>query len=302
MVVQLVYSFFYFVIRYIGLAAFFRLFLARNAVSIITYHKPDRDVFEAHLNYLSAKYNLIAISELIDAVKLNNFNKIPRYAMVITLDDGWKENYELLPVIQKYQFKPTVFLTSHLINTKRHFWWTTCNEIEKQSLKRKSNSEKLLFLKEKYHFYLEKEFEGERQTLNKSEIKEMSSYVEYGFHTCYHPILTQCNSEEKRKEIIEGKVELERMLGIEIQSFAYPNGDYDDECIDILKECGMKIARSTDAGWNGKSLHPFKLKITGVSDNASMNKFVAELTGIPMFFQYLFKGSFNGIKNKITNN
>ena len=96
---------------------------------------------------------------------------------------------------------------------------------------------------------------------------------------------------------MECKSEIERILGNQIDTFSYPNGDYDDECIELLKECGLKIARTTDAGWNNQGSDPLKLKVTGVSDHGSLNKLIAELTGIPMYFQYFFEGSLNGVKN-----
>ncbi len=152
-------------------------------------------------------------------------------------------------------------------------------------------------MKEKYQYFPDKEYRGDRQALNLSEIEEMKEYVDFSLHTCYHPILTRCSLEEKRKEIMECKSEIERILGSQIDSFSYPNGDYDDECIELLKECGLKIARTTDAGWNSQASDPLKLKVTGVSDHGSLNKLIAELTGIPMYFQYFFEGSLNGVKN-----
>jgi peptidoglycan/xylan/chitin deacetylase (PgdA/CDA1 family) len=247
-------------------------------------------MFEKHLQYLTRKYNLISLPELSDALQHNNFSKIPRYAMVITVDDGWKENYALLPIIRKYKFRPTIFLVSHLINTSRQFWWTICKSCEIKHYKMLPNKQRLKELKDKYQYYPEKEYQGQRQALNYSEIEQMKDHVDFGLHTCYHPILTKCSEDEIRQEIIECKVAVEQIVGKEISSFCFPNGIYDESCINILKEYGLKNARTTDVGWNGLSTNSYKLKVTGVSDNGSLNKLIAELTGIPLFFQFLFYG------------
>jgi peptidoglycan/xylan/chitin deacetylase (PgdA/CDA1 family) len=263
----------------------------------VHYHNPTPETFEMHIKYLKAKYNLIPLSEALSTSTSSSFKRMPKYALVITLDDGWKENYSLLPIIKAFNFKPTIFLTSNVINTKRHFWWTTCNKLDIKNLKKHPNSKRLSELKEIHLYDQEKEYNTERQALNLSELKEMKEYVDFGLHTCNHPVLTKCTYEEKRTEIIDCKKDIETMLEYKVESFSYPNGNYDNECIEILKECGIKTARTTDVGWNHKKTDPYKLKVTGVSDNGSKSKLIAELTGIPMFVQYLFTGSFNGKKH-----
>jgi peptidoglycan/xylan/chitin deacetylase (PgdA/CDA1 family) len=285
-------------IRFTGTANLVRFLLSKNRISIVLYHNPKPDIFEKHLSYLSKKYNIIPLSKLIDAIDTNNFKDIPKYALIVTIDDGWKENYELLPVIKKYKFKPTVFLTSHIIDTERHFWWTKCKNGEAKSLKNVTNTQRLKTLNEKYQYHPDKEYAGDRQALNRDEIERMKEVVDFGIHTCYHPVLIQCSLQEKKEEILESKSRIENILGHPVYSFSYPNGNYDNDCIDILKECGIKVARTTDAGWNSKRLNKYMLKVTGVSDHSSKNKLIAELTGIPMFLQYLFIGSFNGTKTK----
>jgi peptidoglycan/xylan/chitin deacetylase (PgdA/CDA1 family) len=294
--IRLLYSFTHGLIRYSGTALIIRMIFARKKVTMVHYHNPPLDVFEKHLNYLSRNYNLISLKDYSDAYYSKKFNTLPKYALVITLDDGWKENFKLLPVIRKYQFRPTVFLTSSMINTERHFWWTECSIKDLKRLKQIPNHQRLSELMDKYGYYPEKEYSGDRQALNLQEVKEMNEVVDFGLHTSYHSILTQCSKEEKRKEIVDCKFEIERILGRKVETFSYPNGDYDNDCIEILKECGLKIARTTDAGWNDQTSDPLKLKVTGVSDDGSESKLISELTGIPMYFQHLFQGSFNGVK------
>lgn len=293
-----IYNIVFFLIRFTGFAALIRFLCARNSVSIVLYHNPDRDDFENHMAYISRKYNLISLSQLADAIATRNMKSIPRYALAVTMDDGWKENFDLVPVFNKYRFRPTIFLASHIVGTDRHYWWTHCPEEALDSLKDLPEKQRLSALRE-YGFELKNEYPGDRQALNLEEIMQMATMVDFGLHTCYHPILPKCTADEKREEIIPCRQKVEEILGRPVSAFAYPNGDYDEECIEILKEAGVKIARSIDAGWNNHHSHPYRLKVTGVSDNASLTKLIAELTGISMFVQYLVNGSFNGKKNRI---
>ncbi len=299
---QVIYTFIHHIIRYSGIAALFRYLFARNRISIVTYHDPKPGYFEKHLHYLSGKYNPISFSEYIQAIQSNTLDSLPRYALIVTIDDGWKGNYKLLPLVRQFQIRPTIFLTSHIIDTERHYWWTACSKSDVDRFKGLSNQERINELRTKYNYSLEKEFPDDRQALNMGELEQMKNDFEFGLHTGSHPILTQCSSEEKQQEIVEGKSSLEAKLGMAIATFSYPNGDYDQACIDLLQACGIKVARTIDSGWNNKrSFDPYKLKVTGVSDNGSVTKLVAELTGIPMYMQYLFDGRLNGLKRTISN-
>jgi peptidoglycan/xylan/chitin deacetylase (PgdA/CDA1 family) len=296
--IRFLYSFAHWLIRCSGTAFLIRHILARKKVTIVLYHNPPVEIFEKHLNYFSERYNLISLTDFSEAYYSKKLDTLPKYALVITLDDGWKENYKLLPAIRKYQFRPTVFLTSHIINTERHFWWTECTLKDLNRFKQIPNHQRLSELKDKYGYYPEKDYPGDRQALNLQEIEEMKEVVDFSLHTCYHPVLSQCSKEEIRKEIETCKTKIEYILGRPVDSLSYPNGDYNEHCIQVLIERGVKIARTTDAGWNDHTSDPYKLKVTGVSDNGSINKLIAELTGIPMYFQHLFQGSFNGTKKK----
>jgi len=62
----------------------------------------------------------------------------------------------------------------------------------------------------------------------------------------------------------------------------------------LLKEAGYISGRTIDLGWNDLNTDPFRLKISGVSDGASINWVAAQLSGVPIYIQYLFEGSLNG--------
>jgi peptidoglycan/xylan/chitin deacetylase (PgdA/CDA1 family) len=284
------------IIRYCGIAILIRKIFARNNITIVVYHKPEEKFFKMHINYLSGLYNFISLSDLIDALYSDKPQALPKYAMLITLDDGWKENFNLLDTIKEYKIRPLIFLSSHLINTNRNFWFTVCNYDEIEKLKKKSSSQRSEKLIKDYDFYYEKEFSDNRQALSLDEIQKMKEMVDFGTHSSFHTILTKCNSREKEFEI-NGSIErVEELLGIPVTAFAYPNGDYDEETIKMLKPGNIKVARSMDAGWNNRNTDPYRLKAIALSDNADINKLAVELTGISMYMQYLFKGRINGQK------
>jgi peptidoglycan/xylan/chitin deacetylase (PgdA/CDA1 family) len=299
MFVKSVFNFAYRVLFYCGATNLFRWIFARTNITVVTYHNPEAEIFRTHMNYLSQRYNFISLSDIIDVFYSYRPSTLPKYSLLVTFDDGWKENFQLLNIFREYRLRPVIFLSTHLVDTFRNFWFTICPVEKVEALKEKQSDDRLKYLKETYDYFPEKEFPVNRQVLNIEEIFQMADYVDFGSHTAYHTILTKCSAEEKEKEIKGSFYRLEQLLNTKVTSFAYPNGDYDDTIIDILKKNGIKVARSIDAGLNKRNSDPFRLKVTGVSDNASIPKLASELTGISRYIQYLKNGSFLGLKPKV---
>lgn len=87
--------------------------------------------------------------------------------------------------------------------------------------------------------------------------------VEIGGHTVTHPILTSLEDEIARREIVEGKSELELITGKPVRLFAYPNGkvgmDFDDRHAAMVKEAGFTAAFTTAIGSASSADDSFKL-------------------------------------------
>jgi hypothetical protein len=78
--------------------------------------------FEAHINYLCDRFDIISLDELLDLWQKNRM-KSDRCYCVITFDDGWKDNYQFaFPVLMKYRIPATIFLATDFIGTARWFW------------------------------------------------------------------------------------------------------------------------------------------------------------------------------------
>ncbi|MEY3219318.1 MAG: hypothetical protein RIT27_675 [Pseudomonadota bacterium] len=271
-------DFFWKLINYSGLIWFVREVLMRNKAGILLYHEPTPEQLEKHLQFLTKHYNFITLDLLVEAICQQDWSKIPPKALIVTLDDGHQSNYLLLEIFKQYHVKPTIFVCSQIINTHRHFWWKNNypNHYELKEIPRKEMLQRLL---EKVGYFPEKNYE-DRQALNLEEIEEMKPFIDFQAHTCFHPILTMCENNESHAEIHNCKTDLEQLLEQPIKHFAYPNGDYTQREIAYLKEAGYSSARTVEFGWNTIKTDPYQLNILSGSDDVSIEKLSAQITGI----------------------
>ena len=77
-----------------------------------------------------------------------------------------------------------------------------------------------------------------------------SSLVEIGAHTMDHVWLKGVSRKTAQFEIAQSRKVLQDLLGLPINSFAYPYGAFDQQAIDIVKDAGLTNAVSTVTGIN----------------------------------------------------
>src|SRR5262245_4068409 len=111
------------ILRFSGLPWLVRNVHARRRVTIILYHDPSPDVFEKHLKYLSRRYRFIGMHDLAAALEGGEWSSLPSRSLIVTFDDGHKGNFALLPLFREHRVRPTIFLVSRVVNTRRHYWF-----------------------------------------------------------------------------------------------------------------------------------------------------------------------------------
>ena len=271
-------------------------FKSKNTATIVLYHNPSVETFENHMRHYSNKYNIIPLNLLVNAIEARDWSNIPDYPLVITFDDGHKDNYQLLQTFRQYDIRPTIYLCSGIVGQNRKFWFNLPGN-ETEILKKYTNKKKVQSLKEKFSFSLTSEVSQEdRDGLSYDEISAMKECVDFQAHTEFHPILTTCDDDECKREIVNNHDQLSQILDDDVVHFAYPNGDYTQREISLLQSSGFRSGRTTDYGWNDLNTNIFMLKIRGVTDSASNSMLKAQLSGIPGYFRYLMKGDFTGRK------
>ena len=273
----------YFCIRYSGLPFIFREVFQKNKVTILFLHDIEPDIAEKVFTYLVSNYNIISLNNFFELYKRKE--RFPEKSLIITLDDGHKNNHSLLPLFKKYDIPATIFLCSDIIDTNRHFWFKEARSREAslplttEQLKKISNHEKLQILKE-IEFDLKKEYQ-ESHALSKEQIRKMQPYVDFQSHTQFHPCLPQCNDNEAHNEIFNSKCFLEKEYGLTINAIAYPNGDYSNRDIKLCNAARYEFGLTTEPGFNTCNTDPFKLKRIGVNEKSNnINEIITQASGV----------------------
>ena len=131
-------------------------------------------------------------------------------AVTFSYDDGVVHDRRLIELFNRYGLKCTFNLNSGIMSGAS--CWTTGNV--------------------------------EIHRMNAKGLPELYKGHEIAVHCLTHADLTKCDDETVYNEVLLDKANLERMFGCKIEGMAYPYGSYSEHIADILKECGIKYART----------------------------------------------------------
>ena len=275
-------------LRFSGLPFLIREAAQRRKVTIVVYHSLPADLAEVHFGILGSRYNIVSLSTYLSARASGSMNTLPSKSLIITFDDGHRNNYQLLPLLQKHEIPITIFLCSGIVGTRRHYWWSHAGSpSEAQKLKSLPDEQRVGALIEKGHAD-SKEYET-RQALSWKEIAEMRNVVDFQSHTVFHPILPECSEQRAKREIIESKSFLEQH-GLEIHGLAYPNGDYSDRDIRLLRNAGYVCGLTLKPGYNDAKTNLFCLRRVALPDDAGINELIVKTSGLWTFLKILSAG------------
>lgn len=206
--------------------------------------------FERQIKWVSHNKNVLSVKEFEQL--LENKESIPKNSLLITIDDGYKSTLEIAqPILKKYNLPAILYVSSGIFD----------NTLENNP-----------------------EFEPH---MNKKELQSLfNEGMEIGSHGHSHCFLKGLSGSKLKKEIIDSKSELEKIIKSKITSFAYPYGTkaaFDENTIFATKIANYKssftaqhgvIKKNTDRYElprikieSGESLFFFKLICNGGIDN-----------------------------------
>lgn len=264
-----------------------RVIAQRNRVTILCWHDPAPAVLELHIRWLQHHYNIVSLREFVDWRLGKTNTPMPKKALVLTFDDGHKDNYWLKQLFESLHAPVTIFLCSAIIGTNRHYWWTA-PKCESGKLKRLPDHERRTRLAA-LGFDENKEYE-ERQALSIDEIDVLKPLIDFQAHTRLHPILPMCTWERAIEEIEGCKTELEQKFKFDVYAIAYPNGDYSKREINAARSAGYQCALTLDGGSNTAYTNMFRLRRIPMHDLADINELVVKASGLWELLVPIFGG------------
>ncbi len=278
--------------RVTGAFAIFRL-INRSRPLILTYHRfsergdetsTSAAAFDEQLAYLTAHYRITPLSQLVEQL---NGKGAPPGTAAITIDDGYRDAYEIaFPILKRYGAPATIYAVTEFV--ERRIWlWTDkmrfltlqaasqelTTTIDGESLRLTLNDKRSrMVASERLNSSLKRLDDDAKEdaigriaatlgvttpetppdefaAINWRQARELDANgVEIGSHTVTHPILTNIDDERLQWELSESRAQLEAELKRRVEHFCYPNGDYDERVHRAVAKAEYLSAVTTVSG------------------------------------------------------
>lgn len=171
--------------------------------------------FARQMRLLAAlRYRVVGFEEIARA--LREGRPLPRRAAVITIDDGYADNFEIAyPILRRHGFSATLFLISRKLGAKAD-WSGDPGPTDGRPL------------------------------LTLEQAQQMrAGGLAIGAHTRTHRPLPELSAGQATDEVGGSRTDLEAALGEAVPTFAYPYGALDEQAVDAVKHASFSGACTT---------------------------------------------------------
>ena len=217
-----------------------------RTLRVLMYHKVN-DLPENPLSVPTALFDeqLAALRDLgytvvdLDAVLAHYRDgaALPPRAVLITFDDGYRDNLEqALPILERHGYPAVLFVPIGYLDDSRPL-----PHEERLATRGLVNS-----------------------TLDWRELEELETRgIRIESHGISHRPLADLEVDEAAREIALSKLRLEERLGRPVRAFAYVKGSeahYHPVHLSLLRQAGYEVAFTSVSGANGPSTDPLRLR------------------------------------------
>ncbi|RVU55756.1 polysaccharide deacetylase family protein [Anaerosphaera multitolerans] len=224
-----------------------------NTIPVITYHS-IRDENPTNNEYIiscnnfehmvkslkESGFHFLSTEEIANAV--DNNTKLPDNSVLITFDDGYEDNYtNVLPILEKYDAKATVFLIGSYIGEKSGY--LNWEQVQKMSESGHFNIESHTY--NLHDLFLDGPNKGKTWLSEKLEEESDEEYFE-----------------KVKNDLIWNNNLIYEHTSVFPNAIAYPGAMVNDIVLDAVRESGLKIGfiGGNKRASSFKNLNPYKIK------------------------------------------
>lgn len=300
--------------------------------TVICFHEVhDQVLLNNTIESLKNNYHIIAMEEL-EAYYYDNKNL--KNSCHLSFDDGDSSFYRnVLPVIKKHKIPVSTYVSPSMARNQKNFWFQEiagyqteklleitrkvtreeAENIKSVDLKKFLKTQQLEVIWEIIGSYQKKTNTPMKAPMNMTEEQlievKSSGLVDIGAHTLNHPILPNETHETAMQEITGSIDQLSDLLNCPIRYFVYPNGDYGEREMNILKDKGIKLAFTTERDKISALSNPLSIPRSGSPLISALKNYdayifskcmVQLLAGEQRYYKYANK--WNSVASRILNN
>lgn len=221
--------------------------LFANAAIIVTFHRVNDTIpgdgltcsvrtFKKWCQFFADHFHVVSLQHLVEEIKNGT---PPKRELVITFDDGYRDNYEhAAPLLNAMGLPATFFVVTQFIDRETVPWWDGPH--------------------------------GRRLPwMTWDQVRGLyTAGFEIGAHTRTHVNLGEVSGEAARVEIVGSRLDLEDKLSGGVRLFAYPYGglgDMTETNREIVKAAGYECCCSCFGGINNSRTDPHYLRRIPIS-------------------------------------
>lgn len=283
--------------------------------------------FENQIIFLKKYFDIIPIGEL-DKDDINEKDNGKPKLIITFDDGLKNQLTKALPLLKKYNVPATIYISTDAVQKSKMFWWDNIIEsileqkIEKIDLYKyglKSynfnhhHSSERIWIEIKKLLEDMKNFQpNDRQKIidwltenvfdntitTNSPFKVLtpmevltiskSNLITIGSHTHCHNILTQIPYESVEETIKKSKDLLKKWTGKHTMHFSYPNGNYNNMIVEIVRKQDFETAVTTENGRWKNGNDAFTINRVGIGGYDTLQFFKCKVSGSRDFIKKLY--------------
>ncbi|PBQ31147.1 hypothetical protein CNR22_05000 [Sphingobacteriaceae bacterium] len=274
-------------------------------------HMPVSE-FEKVIVYIKKNFDIVPLSEIFEIHRAKR--KVSRKTLALTFDDGYENNFNIaLPVLKKHNVPATFYIISKSLVEDNYLAWPDMIDIIKKNHKEDIVVKNYVFkfpsfyneaLKLDLPAYLKtlgehtetlaselldrfgyktKELNASPELLRLIKGKELANYaneslIEFGAHSHSHFNMEFLNKEAAVEEFKLSKELIEATIGKDVITFAFPDGSYSKETVELAKDQGYLNIAAVGYRHNENNSDPNLLARFTISNSTTYESNVLRLS------------------------